>query len=97
MPNLQEQTRLRQNQRVASRVFDGLAEVITLDQPLRQHRLNAVGTRLWELSANGATVGELARRLSEEFAVDEGTARHDALAFCDTLVERGILVVEGAK
>ena len=95
--SLDEHTRVRQSSRVAARVFDGHAEVITLDSPIRQHRLNPVGTRLWELAESGATITELASRLCDEYAVDELTAKRDAEAFCDDLVARGILVVVAAS
>lgn len=94
---LGDQTRLRQNERVAARVYDGLAEVITLDPPIRQHRLSQVGTRIWELLEHGATVGEVAGRLVREYDVDEATASRDAQAFCADLVERGILLVEAGS
>jgi len=98
-PIVNDGTRLRQNSRVACRVYDGLAEVITLDEPIRQHRLNAVGTRIWELSEMGVTVADVAARIAAEYAVDEDTARRDARDFCRDLVARGILVVaaEGAR
>lgn len=86
--------RIRQNPRVASRVYEGLAEVITLDDPIRQHRLNAVGTRIWQWTEQGATLEELARRLSHEFAVDEATATRDADEFVRELARRGLLLLE---
>jgi hypothetical protein len=97
MPTMNESTRLRQNERVACRVYDGLAEVITLDQPIRQHRLNRTGTRIWQLAERGATVGELAERLCAEFAVDPARAREDARTFCADLVRRGILLADAAE
>lgn len=84
---------MRQNPRVACRVYEGQAEVITLDEPIRQHRLNRVGTRVWELAERGATAEAMGRQLAREFTVDEQAARRDALAFCRDLVARGILVV----
>ena len=87
-------TRLRQNDRVAARVFRGEAEVITLDEPIRQHRLNGVATRLWELAERAVTVGELARAIAAEHDVDEPAARADAREFCADLVARGLLVEE---
>jgi hypothetical protein len=96
MALVRESTRIRQNSRVASRIFDGQAEVITLDQPIRQHRLNGVGTRMWQLAESGATVEQLVTALCREYTVDEPTARRDALQFCDDLVARGILVIEAS-
>lgn len=93
-----ETTRLRQNDRVAARVYEGLAEVVTLEEPIRQHRLNRVGTRIWQLAEQGATLGEIAARLAAQFDVDTARATDDARAFCADLVGRGILVVEpGAR
>ena len=44
-----EAHQVRQGQRTASRVIDGKAVVITIDRN-ELHVLNAVGTRVWELS-----------------------------------------------
>lgn len=89
-------TRVRQSPRIACRVFEGRAEVVTLDEPIRQHRLNEVGTRIWQLSEAGVTVADLGAALAREFAVDEATARTDAASFCRDLVARGILVTDGS-
>ena len=87
-------TVLRQNPRVACRVYDGMAEVITLDEPIRQHRLNEVGTRIWELVEHGLTLEDVARALVREFDIDEPTARADAATFVEDLLARGILVAD---
>ncbi len=93
---LSSATRLRQNPRVACRVYDGCAEVITLDEPIRQHRLNPVGTLIWSLAEGGVTVEELSQKVAAEFAVDAATAEQDALDFCADLVARGMFVTDGS-
>lgn len=89
-----ETARFFQNRRVACRVYDGLAEVITLDQPIRQHRLNRTATRLWELAAQGATVEQLVGGIMERFDVDAERAASDVRGFVVELVGRGILIPE---
>ena len=90
-----ESTRLFQNRRVACRVYDGSAEVITLDQPVRQHRLNRTATRMWELAADGATVAQMVGGIVERFDVETERAARDVRAFAAELVDRGILVPGG--
>jgi hypothetical protein len=89
-----ESTRFRQSDRVACRVYDGSAEVITLDEPIRQHQLNRVGTCIWEMAERGVTLDEIARGVSTRFAVEPGQARDDARAFVEELVAKKMLVVE---
>ncbi len=97
MPGVSESTSVRQNPRTACRIYDGMAEVITLDDPIRQHRLSLVATRIWELIERGATVAELARRIAAEFEVDEPRALDDARRFCEDLVARGMAIADPDK
>ena len=69
-----------------------MAEVITLDQPIRQHRLNRTATQIWELSAEGATVGQLVGGIVARFDVDAERAAGDVRSFLADLITRGILV-----
>ena len=90
-----ETARFFQNRRVACRVYDGLAEVITLDQPVRQHRLNRTATRLWELAVEGATAAQLVSGIVDRFEVEPARAASDLQVILPELVSRGILVVDG--
>lgn len=62
------------------REIDG--EVVVLDVS-RSHylNLNPTGSAIWLMLADGATEPQLVDRLTEEFDVDEPTARHDVEAF----------------
>ena len=93
--SVDDATRVRQNPRTACRVYDGLAEVITLDDPIRQHRLSLVATRIWQHLENPATVAEVALRVVAEFEVDVATARADTRSFCEDMLARGMILVDG--
>ena len=82
--------RYRQNPRTAGRVIDGLAFIITPDDH-KLHTLNGTGTRIWELCAAGATLGQVAGALTGGFEVEEPRATADAERFLADLVARGIL------
>lgn len=57
-------------------------EVVILDLRTSLYwTLNGSATVLWSTLTEGATTGELARRLLDEFDVDEETATRDSEAF----------------
>jgi hypothetical protein len=85
---------VRQHERIAARVVDGKALVVVLDDK-QLHRLNGVGTRVWEL-CDGRSVQAIADVLAEEFEVEPERALSDVRAFVQELSGLGALVVEGA-
>jgi len=86
------ETYLTQSPRVAWRVYDGEAVVLSPDDSTL-NTLNLVGTLIWE-SADGMTpVSAIVARICEEFAVDPERAGRDTLAFIATLRVRGLVTV----
>lgn len=81
---------LRQNERVAARVIDGRAVLVTIDDN-RMMVLNPTGTFLWE-RADGRALEAVAREMSEAFDVDLARALLDCRSFAEDLVRRGALV-----
>jgi Coenzyme PQQ synthesis protein D (PqqD) len=72
------------------REIDG--EVVVLDIE-RSHylNLNPTGCVLWLMLADGATEPELVQKLTEEFDVDERTARNDVEAFLSTCRQNNLI------
>lgn len=54
-------------------------------------KLNATGKLLWEKLLTGAETEDLVGAITEEYEVDEKTARADVLRFIDTLRAYGVL------
>jgi hypothetical protein len=79
--------RVEQCQRTASRVIDGKAIVITIDQN-QLHVLNDVGTRVWQL-ADGRSLTEIVDAVLNEFEVDRERATLDVLQFAEQLLAVG--------
>jgi hypothetical protein len=55
--------------------------------------LNATGTRLWQLLERPASVGELARLLTDTYGVEPPAALTDVTAFVRSLDDRGLIVL----
>lgn len=79
-----------QAQSVVSRLLDGEAVLVHPAQG-KVRVLNSVGARIWELADGQRTVGEIARLVAQEYAVELPQAESDALAFCRDLSGRGLL------
>lgn len=54
--------------------------------------LNTVGSRVWELLSEPASVGELVARICAEFKVDEATCSADLTSFTQDLLDNGLVV-----
>ena len=78
------------------REIDG--EVVVLDIE-RSHylNLNPTGCVLWLLLADGATEAQLVQKLTEEFDVDEATARADVETFIANCKENDLLAEASAE
>jgi hypothetical protein len=53
--------------------------------------LDGVGKRIWELVAEGKTLGEIATVITAEYEVDDAQAKSDVVEFASDLVQRGLL------
>lgn len=84
-----------QNPRAAWRVYDGEAVIVSPEDSMF-HGLNGVATLIWT-SADGRTpLGEIVRRIVQEFDVDAAVALADARLFVEDLCGRGLMgVCEG--
>ena len=80
-------------QRQASRVVEGEALVVLMDQRAL-HRLNAVGTRVWEL-CDGRRVESIVQTIVSEFEVPPEAAQTDVLGFLRELFDAGALTLGG--
>ncbi len=84
--------RLRQAERIATRVVRGKALVVVIDRSCL-HTLNPVGTFVWE-RCDGRTVGEVAEAVASHWGVDRERALRDVEAFVAELAAAGALLVE---
>jgi hypothetical protein len=56
----------------------------------RIYELNDTGARIWELTADGATIEGLVDRLEREFEVDRGQLATEVARIVDDLVRAGL-------
>ena len=73
----------------ASRVTRGEALVVLIEQR-KLHRLNDVGTRVWEL-CDGRSLGAIVGTVVEEFEVEPAQAAREVQAFIEELLGLGAL------
>lgn len=86
-------TVVEQSPRTASRIIDGEAVVIVIDER-KLHALNEVGTFVWS-RARRRTVAEIVDEVVAEYEVDAETATRDVIAFLSELLALGaVRVVE---
>ena len=75
---------------VFSENLDGRIVIMNLELE-RYHSLNEVGTRMWELLAEGCSETQLIVRMLDEFDVDESVLRQDFDALVIELCSCGLL------
>ncbi len=88
------QQRLRQAERTASRIIEGKAVVITIDNN-QLHTLNPVGTRVWEL-LDGRSLAEVVDAIVVEFEVQRSQAALDVERFVRELLSLGAVEIASA-
>lgn len=81
---------VRQSERTASRVVEGQAVVIVIDEQ-KLHTLNDVGTFLWGEVGEGCAVSALVDALLESYDVERERATADVLQFVEELLALGAL------
>ncbi len=82
---------INQSSRTASRVVDGRAVVVVIDEQAL-HTLNDVGTYVWS-RADGRSVSAIVEELVEEYDVERPRATEDVMQFVEQLVRLGALDV----
>jgi hypothetical protein len=83
--------RVARHPRTASRVIDGVAVVVSIDNN-RLFTLNRQATDIWQLLDRPRSVEELAVELCGRFDVDSNRAQADSQRFCEELVAKGLAV-----
>ena len=81
---------LSKTQNVAFRTIQGQAYIVNTKTSML-HELDEVGTCIWENLNGKKTVDELARRVSDEYAVDFQTAKSDLIEYAVSLKELGVV------
>ena len=90
-PDIGPTTVVSQSARIASRVIEGQAVVIVIDEQTL-HTLNEVGTFVWsELDDGERLVEDVVAATVREFEVTEDLATKDVLSFLRELVSLGAL------
>jgi len=88
MSGLDEDSLVVKNRDIASRTIGGKA-VLVDPQSGKMLTLNPVGTHIWD-ALGDSSVGEIAAAIEKDFDVSYDDALRDAVAFLDTLLERGL-------
>ena len=86
------QDRVRKVKAQASRNVNGEALVV-LTERRHLHRLNAVGTRVWEI-CDEKRVSEIVDTILAEFEVEGDQAERDVCEFLENLRELGAVEIE---
>lgn len=79
---------------VISRLMDGEAVLVHPAQG-KVRVLNTVGARVWELADGSRDLAAVAEAIAAEYDISSERALADVTAFCEDLVRRGVMVVQG--
>jgi hypothetical protein len=80
-------------ERAVGKVIDGEAIIIDLVSGA-YFSITGIGAVVWQAIEEGRTVGDIWSRIAEGHDVDAVTARRDVEQLVDTLLERGLIVVD---
>lgn len=91
-----ETTRVIRADGAAFRQVDGKAFIVGA-RSNKLVMLNDTGSAVWGYLNDPATVGDLSRRLEQDFQVDRDTARADCQGFLSQLASRELVVLEWSE
>ena len=74
------------------RELDGQSVLLNLATGM-YYGLDAVGTRIWQLAAEGGDLRSISTRLAGEFEADAATIERDLLTLAEDLVAKGLWTV----
>jgi PqqD family protein of HPr-rel-A system len=99
MPQLSDQellaTRVRLPQHVVHRSF--VAETVVLNlRTGKYHGLNPTAGKMLEALSAAPTAGATVPELAREYGVEPATVEDDLIAFCQGLLERGLIEIVDA-
>ena len=81
---------------VACRIMDGeLVAVVPRRSTI--HTLNAIGTKVWELTDGRRSIRQIALAITEEYDVDFSRASVDTVSFIQELRLRGLVVLRAEE
>lgn len=85
--------RVRIPQTVVYRAFANETVVLNLDTGI-YHGMNRTGANMLEVLEKVGSVREAARLLARKYEIPLGEIQEDLCNFCESLIDRGLLVVE---
>jgi hypothetical protein len=93
MKNNIEHNRIFKNEKIASRIIERQAFIVTpLDSTL--HLLNEVGTRIWQLIEEKKNIEKIIEHICAEYDMDRLTIERDVREFIQILEKKGIVEIK---
>ncbi len=90
MAEITQQSLLTRNPDLVAAGMNGDIVMMSIEQGL-YFGISGVGTRIWELLEQPASVDALAQTILAEYEVDEVTCQRDLLAFARELLKHGVV------
>jgi len=88
-------TRFVRNHEVVTRKIEGELIIVPIRRGVGDlnslYTLNPVGAVLWDFMNEGHTVGEMVKRVCQEFEVTASQARQDIEPFLDSLMQEDLI------
>lgn len=91
---MQSDAQLEVAAHVHAREFDDELVIVDLRRA-QYYGLNAVGARVWDKLAAGATLGEVVSGVVQDFDVDALTAERDVMAIVNEWIQLGLVQPRG--
>ncbi|MBL8482026.1 MAG: lasso peptide biosynthesis PqqD family chaperone [Rhodocyclaceae bacterium] len=90
MPDISHTLAVVRNPDLVATDMDGETVMMSVERG-EYYGLKGVGSRVWELLAQPASVTDLAQTICAEYAIDEPACRADLADFIDDLLKNGLV------
>lgn len=93
MKSISSETVIRHAGNAISRKINGEVVLLTPEES-KVHVLDDVGSRVWELCAESASVSSIVDEITAEYEVERETARDDVIKFVGELLDLGVIKLD---
>lgn len=83
--------RPKRNPHVAWQKVDGLIVMVELNEKRLFHKMNSVGSLIWELCDGNNDTDSMTKKIVDEFDVSDDQAKNDVTAFLEQLKSMNLL------
>ncbi|MDD5674540.1 MAG: PqqD family protein [Chitinivibrionales bacterium] len=92
--NITQATVIAHSNRIAARLFEGKMLIVTVDDS-QLHRVDEVGTFIWDLLENPLSVTKIINAVAEHFdEFNKENQKNEIISFLEDLLKKKLIIIQ---